>query len=160
MPRRWDGAAVGSAAVTTTSSDCDCDCGSDYDSDSDCDFDFDSCDWPSADVGPAFGGAQLEACNRKGGSYTVINLSCLILNRSLSLISELVCVAIYLRNRSSVVVVVVVVAVVVFFFGCCCFCCCAWLTHLLYWCHQHCLWQLHRLQWQLPQRHHHRRLQH
>lgn len=69
MPRRWDGAAVGSAAVTTTSSDCDCDCGSDYDSDSDCD----SCDWPSADVGPAFGGAQLEACNRKGGSYTVIN---------------------------------------------------------------------------------------
>lgn len=58
MPRRWDG----SAAVTTTSSDC----GSDYDSDSDCDFDFDSCDWPSADVGPAFGGAQLEACNRKG----------------------------------------------------------------------------------------------
>lgn len=76
MPRRWDGAAVGSAAVTTTSSDCDCDCGSDYDSDSDCDFD--SCDWPSADAGPAFGGAQLEACNRKGGSYTVINLSCLI----------------------------------------------------------------------------------
>lgn len=66
MPRRWDGAAVDSAAVATTSSvydsDSDSDKDSDYDSYSDCDFD--ACDGASANVGAAFGRAQLEACNR------------------------------------------------------------------------------------------------